>query len=382
MPSPEIALSVTTYQKPWHLRRALESIRGQRGVDAKMEVVVTDDGSTDETADIVASFRRGASFDVHFTTHPRAAFQVGRCRNEGARATSAPYLLYLDGDCVLPPDHVALHLARRLPGRALIGDCYRIEQEISDTLTEEGARQGEFLAWRVIGERQRLARQHRKTILYNLLRRRRKPKLVGNNFSIWRSDFERVNGFDENYRGWGQEDDDLGIRLKRAGVKLQSILGETRLYHLWHPRDPTATDEWREGPNINYFLRQGALIRCRNGLRKRTVADLNVRQVGQPRDPRCVTRLWEESGHAPRSSGPDHGHSACEVEILFLPGDGRFSGRAQCNVLVALEGANPTPAQLRSAHTIIGDRSASWEASTLVRRFRLSEFAQALDAVA
>ena len=53
---PEIALSLTTYQKPWHLRRALASIAGQRGVEGRMELVVTDDGSTDETPQIVEEF--------------------------------------------------------------------------------------------------------------------------------------------------------------------------------------------------------------------------------------------------------------------------------------------------------------------------------------
>src|SRR5437868_7258595 len=126
MPAPEIAISVTTYQKPWHLRRALASIAGQQRIDGRFEVVVTDDGSTDETPEIVDRFRRGVDFPVHFTSHPHAAFQVSKSRNAGARATTAPYLLFVDGDCVLPLDHVATHLAHRRPGRAILGDCYRI----------------------------------------------------------------------------------------------------------------------------------------------------------------------------------------------------------------------------------------------------------------
>ena len=82
---PEIALSVTTYQKPWHLRRALASIAGQRGVEGRMELVVTDDGSTDETAEIVEQFRRRVpvSRGVH---HARAYDLPSR---RGA-ATTAP----------------------------------------------------------------------------------------------------------------------------------------------------------------------------------------------------------------------------------------------------------------------------------------------------
>src|SRR5262245_8714249 len=103
---PEIALLISSYQRPGHLRRALLSIALQKDFTSAMEVVVTDDGSTDETLDVVREFAQSVNFPVHFTTHPHAAFQLARCRNEGVAASTAPYVLFLDGDCILPPDHV------------------------------------------------------------------------------------------------------------------------------------------------------------------------------------------------------------------------------------------------------------------------------------
>ena len=47
MGGPEIALLMSTYQKPGHLSRALESIALQQNVDGRMELVITDDGSSD-----------------------------------------------------------------------------------------------------------------------------------------------------------------------------------------------------------------------------------------------------------------------------------------------------------------------------------------------
>ncbi|HEV3417016.1 MAG TPA: galactosyltransferase-related protein [Pirellulales bacterium] len=382
MPDIEIAISVTTYQKPWHLRRALASIAGQRGVEGKIEVVVTDDGSTDETSQIVAQFRREVDFPVYFTTHEHAAFQVSRCRNEGAQATTAPYLLFVDGDCVLPADHVAIHLARRRPGRAMLGDCYRIEREISETLTEDGARHGEFLAWHVNGERERHARQHRKARLYGFLRHSRKPKLVGNNFGVWRGDFERVNGFDENFCGWGQEDDDLGLRLRRAGVRLDSVLDRTRSYHLWHPRDPTTTTAWREGTNVPYFLRRGQLTRCRNGLVKRSIADLAIQVIGTPADLEHAAQLCGGAGlRLPNDAlGSAATLARTEVEILLLPGDGRFSGRAEFQMLVLLDEVMPSARLLGQANLIVSDRTLAGINGT--PQFAINDFTSALDAIA
>src|SRR5947209_6393902 len=100
-PTPEVSLIVTSYQKPRHLRLVLASIAKQRGVDGRFELIVADDGSTDETPALVELFAVSADFPVKFTTHPHESFQVSRSRNEGLSASVAPYLVFADGDCLL-----------------------------------------------------------------------------------------------------------------------------------------------------------------------------------------------------------------------------------------------------------------------------------------
>jgi glycosyltransferase involved in cell wall biosynthesis len=371
MSQPEIALLLSTYQRPGHLRRALVSIALQQGVEGRMELVVTDDGSTDETPRIVEDFARAAPFRVGFTTHPHTTFRLSRCRNEGVRATSAPYLLFLDGDCVLPPDHVRVHLERRKPHCVMAGDFCRLDEATSARVTPEVIRTGQYQQWATRSELVRLAKQDRAARFYRLIHHPRKPKLIGNNIGIWRADFERVNGYDENYEGWGCEDDDLRCRLRAAGVRIESILRWTHTYHLWHPTDATAPAFWKQGANVGYFLRKGRLTRCRNGLSKRGLDDLSVRIVGHAARPHDVARLVDGRLRTTASDKP-------EVEILFLPGEGRFSGRAECNVLVALEGgAENSPA--RGAHLRIAPESRGGD-----RDARLSpeQFLQALSAVA
>jgi predicted glycosyltransferase involved in capsule biosynthesis len=45
----------------------------------------------------------------------------------------------------------------------------------------------------------------------------------------------KINGFDENYVGWGFEDSDLAIRLFRSGIKIMNGRYATNVLHLWHP---------------------------------------------------------------------------------------------------------------------------------------------------
>lgn len=270
---PEVSLIVTSYQKPRHLRLVLASIAMQQGVEGRFELIVADDGSTDETPALVERFALAADFPVKFTTHPHESFQVSRTRNEGASASVAPYLIFVDGDCLVPPDFIVQHLKRRRRGVVMFGDRYQLEQDVSAGIDETLVQAGGYRTLVTRQERRRLAKQDRKTRWYNFIRHRSKPRLLGSNFGLWRADYERVNGFDENYEGWGCEDDDFGFRLRDAGLKLRSIVRWTCGYHVWHPRDPSWTPRWRDGQNVPYFLRDHRPMRCLNGLEKLSHAE-------------------------------------------------------------------------------------------------------------
>ncbi len=353
-PSPEIALLVSTYEKPAHLRRTLLSIALQEGVDQKIEVIITDDGSTDETPRIVEDFARKVDVPVRFTTHPHSGFQISRCRNDGAREATAPYILFLDGDCILPPDHIRKHLDLRRDGFAVGGDCCRMEREVSDRIGEEMIRQVSYPPLAPAKELRRLAKQHRKAWYYNLIRHPARPKLVGNNVALWRKDYERINGYDERFVGWGCEDDDLGLRILRAGIKIKSILGTSFTYHLWHPPHESAPERWREGANVSYLRRPIRLTRCRQGLETLAEDDLTIRRAGMP----TSGPGWPLPVPAPFRLSSES--SPAEVELLFYPGRGGFSGEADCNILVVQPGATPRSRDLARAHIVVGEKR--WEA--------------------
>jgi len=373
--SPEIALCVATYQRPRNLALVLESIAAQRGVDGKMEVVVTDDGSTDNTPEVVEAFRRRASFPVKFITHPHITFQLARCRNEAVAAASSPYILILDGDCIVPPHHVATHLARRRRGVAICGDAGRLDRATSERVTEDTIRRGEFSGLLSAKERARLWGLGFKARLYNFLLHPRKPdRLNGGDFSIWREDYERVNGFDENFCGWGWEDYDMGRRLRRAGVRLNSVLHWTCSYHVWHPVDVTKPAVPRNSRNADYRRRTWKLVRCRNGLVKRSLADIAVRIVGRTQRGRDVQKMI--AGRI----RPQSDSIRPEVELLFLPGEGRFSGAADCNVLVALEDSPDVAYRAHEAHLVVAAQPLVDAPEVL--QFPLAQWDRALEEVA
>lgn len=343
----EIAILVSSFERPRHLRRVLESLAVQRGVAGAMEVVVTDDGSRDRTPQIVRQFAATVGFPVRFVTHPHAGFQLARCRNEGVAASTAPYLLFLDGDCVVPPDHVRIHLDRRRDNLVRAGYCALLAEATSERMTVASIRRGDFLRSLPLAQRWNLFKLNLNSRFYSLLRHPTKPKLFGGNIGIWRSDYERVNGYDENFFHWGCEDDDLRLRLRRAGVQIESILSWTNTYHLWHPKAPSVPATWREGANVAYLHRPCRLTSCGNGLKKRGIGDLQIAVVGGSFNPRLAS-------YFPR--GLQFVAAPAEVEILVLPGDGTFSPRADCRIAWFREPSPGDRSRAAAAHFVLSEQ--------------------------
>jgi hypothetical protein len=101
---------------------------------------------------------------------------------------------------------------------------------------------------------------------YQWIDHRTKPKLTGCNIGIARSEIDAVNGFDEHFVGWGCEDDDLAYRLRKAGVRVVSVLHYTRAYHMWHPVHPTRPEKWADGPNVGRLQSLDRPIVCHAGV--------------------------------------------------------------------------------------------------------------------
>lgn len=364
--SPEISVIVSTYQRPNHLRRCLASLAVQQGVAGRFEVIVVDDGSQDETPDVVADFRREGVCPVKFCTHPHEGFQLSRCRNTGIRASTAPYLLFTDGDCILPADHLRRHLEARRPGVVRAGDCLRLDEATSARIDVAAVRSGAFAEWIEPKLRKSLRKLYLKSLGYQVARHANRPKLVGWNMAVWRDQLERVNGFDEQFRGWGCEDDDLAARLRRSGARVATVLGYTHAYHLWHPPHSSTPQQWQDGPNVAYFRRPVVLTRCLDGIRSRSLFQVSTRIIGSPELPEFSQQLRQVFRES--ATGP-------EIELLIWPNTARFTKGSACRVLVASSTAvvpaavqctaqatiqfdeeHRLPAVLHSLHQIINGR--------------------------
>ena len=234
-----IAVIVTTYNRTDALAAVLEGLLAQ--TDADFEVLVADDGSTDETAQRIRQFQDRAPFPIRHVWQEDEGFRAAMARNRALAATSADYVIFIDGDCVPPADFVARHRLLSEPGWFLSGNRLLLSQEFTAHVLREKLpihlwRTGAWLRARMKGRIGRilpLIRMPYVRWLRKLAPRRWKGAKTCN-LSAFRRDLLQVNGLDESYTGWGLEDSDLVIRLIRAGVLNKSARFSAPVLHLWH----------------------------------------------------------------------------------------------------------------------------------------------------
>lgn len=263
----KLGVIVSSYNRPQYLAVCLRALgRQQRPPD---EVIVADDGSDPAKAERLREVCAASVPAATFVTHPHRDFRLAATRNLGVRAATADYLLFTDCDVVLGPEVLAVHAAAAKPGRFLVGDRAWLDEQATRAALERADAGEDFEAlWRATDRYhldivERKFGRHQWQRVFHLAQRH-KPQILGCHFSIHRRDLESVNGFDEQYVGWGYEDDDLSARLYMSGCSSRSVIRAARAIHLWHPSSSGSQD--RRSPNRDYFYRAGMEMRCSKGL--------------------------------------------------------------------------------------------------------------------
>lgn len=113
--APFVSVIIPVRNRPKDIGDCLQSIRHLCYPQEKIEVIVVDDASTDDTAAVVRSF------GVKLICNDRCK-GPGACRNMGARNASGEILVFLDSDCTASPDWFTdIVPFFRLPGIDAIG---------------------------------------------------------------------------------------------------------------------------------------------------------------------------------------------------------------------------------------------------------------------
>jgi len=240
MPEPHlISVIVTTYNREDALDLVLRSLAHQS--DQNFEIVVADDGSGSDTLRIVENWAARLPIPLKHVWHEHDGFRGGEIRNRAIRASAGELCIFLDGDCMARPDFLATHRRLAEPGWFVAGNRILLSAKLTDAVLAGGVAAETWDFARLVRERLR-GRVNRLPPAVRLplgpLRKIRCNDWKGAktcNLAVARSDLDRVDGFDDSFRGWGLEDSDLVVRLFHAGVRRKDGRFATGVLHLWHP---------------------------------------------------------------------------------------------------------------------------------------------------
>ncbi|HES75437.1 MAG TPA: glycosyltransferase, partial [bacterium] len=218
-----MSVIVTTYNRPDALGKVLAALCRQ--TRPPTEVLVADDGSGEATQQCVQTWQAQASVPIRHVWHEDLGFRAAAIRNRAAAQAQGEYLIFLDGDCIPLADFVARHAALAEAGRFVSGNRVLFSEAMTQQILARDDSPETWSLWAWLAARGR-GQVNRLLPLLRLpdgaWRDRVQAEWRGArscNLGLWRSDFVRVNGFDESYAGWGHEDADLAMRLIRDGVR-------------------------------------------------------------------------------------------------------------------------------------------------------------------
>jgi len=260
----KVSLVVTTYNWPEALKITLDSVLGQtRSPD---EVIVADDGSDESTRTVVERFTNMAPMPVIHSWQEDTGFRLAMSRNRAIAQAMGEYIIVIDGDLILHPAFVEDHLRNARKGLFLQGGRVLLGPKTTSKIFEGKMNPSSLSPFSP--DLQNRKNTLRSRILSRLFSRttRSLKGIKGCNFSLFKEDILRVNGFDNRFVGWGRKDSEFVARLFNAGLKRKNLKFTAvayHLYHLEHPRAALPENDRRLRTSI-----EEKLVRCEDGIER------------------------------------------------------------------------------------------------------------------
>lgn len=263
----KVSVIISVYKDVEALNCVLHGLSRQTYKD--FEVFVTEDGEDSKMREYFQSHKK-YSLKITHLTQEDIGFRKTRAVNRAIAKAKTEYLIFLDGDTVPHPRLVENHLNSAEPGKVCAGRRMHLGPLWSNRLRKDPLKLGNLVTWPALWLNFfSLHKDHVRNFeigapsaFLGMLFSGRKLNIVGCNFSCFKSDMLKVNGYDESLPGIGGEDCDLHWRFEAADIKIKNVKFLAVAYHLYHEVRRVDYDANRQISDKNklanrYFAQQG-----------------------------------------------------------------------------------------------------------------------------
>ncbi len=227
----KISLIITTYNWKEALALSLKSALAQK--QKPFEIIVADDGSEKDTAALIRRIAANAPLPIIHSWQEDKGFRLSASRNKAIALATGDYIVLVDGDIVQEEHFISDHVRFARPGYFVQGTRVLLNEKLAREVLREQRLVRLFCAKGVENKKNCI----RSGMLANLFSFKSKnTKGVRTcNFAFWRKDAIAVNGFNEEFVGWGREDSEFTARLLNYGLIRRNMKFNGLAYHLYHP---------------------------------------------------------------------------------------------------------------------------------------------------
>lgn len=192
--NPKVSVVMPLYNRAYMLRQVLDSLVNQNYQN--LEVILVDDGSTDNTAEVVKEYPR-----MIYLTRQNAG--AAAARNDGIAKATGEIVLFYDSDVLCAPDLVATHVKYHLKNRKYIVQSQLIRiMDLKDAFHEPY-----------------------RSIHYS------RSFFDGACVSVRKEHVDKAGGFDSVILRHGWDDLDYGMKLLALGCKPKRLTYEGAIWH-------------------------------------------------------------------------------------------------------------------------------------------------------
>jgi len=258
------SLIITTYNWPEALFLVLKSIKNQSIMPT--EIIVADDGSAEDTKDMIKKFSKDSKLKIIYSWQKDKGFRAAMSRNKAIARARGEYIIMIDGDMILHPDFIKDHISFAKNNTFVQGMRAKLSIEKSNNIMQtkniifknfdkglKSKRYGihnQFLSFLFSGPR-----------IINRLN-----MLQTCNMAFYKKDVLKINGFNEDFIGWGREDSEFGARMLNAQITRRDLRFCGVAYHIHHEGNSRKMLDHNHQIYLNTLKIK--LVRCKNGINK------------------------------------------------------------------------------------------------------------------
>lgn len=227
------SLIITTYNSPLALHLCLNSILKQTYLPH--EIIIADDGSSNETKNMIEDFKNlNTHLNILHVWQEDEGFRASKSRNNAAKIASGEYLIYIDGDMILHQYFINDHIKNAKKNTYLQGSRVLLKKKLTEKIYKDKVfQQPSFFSKETKNNLNGLYCKFL-SYIFSQFSKNTQRGIKSCNFSFFKSDLLKVNGFNEDFITWGREDSEFITRFYNSGINRKNLKFAGIQYHLYH----------------------------------------------------------------------------------------------------------------------------------------------------